>query len=483
MVFNFTQSLGNNRPVNVRRPLFNTTPYTNSASQNKYGGQSYTYKKFWEQFKASPECIAVISVPITDIIGDRPIFVSPDGTQLGRNKTIQANKFWRNNRGKEMVKAMLFDAFVTGDGYLWKGKMSKEDTNKIIKEMVDKFESRLSTKQVNDLAIKINQDEDLKKPKRLDYVASSTMDIQRDEFDVRGYIQRVNGITAKFPVEEIMHFRFMTLNGMIEGFAPLQALSAEIFLLRMIKENMMAYFNNGGTPSKVFTLPEDIANSENHQFLVETLARYNSVANRNGNLVFTGKVDIEDLNSTPKDMEYKDLSLYVTSNIAFAYGIPVSRIPYLIGQSATAGDSGGLAESGYWNRISEIQNQLEDLLNGQMFEEMGFHIRFDRKYKQDEVREAQTESMNAATVQVYQTILRQEGLKLSPKKMSEMLKINQQDLEEMSDKEMLTPQERTGMMNQNLLNDMQVSKEPDAQKRADTKRQVANNQQSNPSGV
>jgi hypothetical protein len=53
----------------------------------------------------------------------------------------------------------------------------------------------------------------------------------------------------------------------------------------------------------------------------------------------------------------------------------------------------------------------------------------------------------------------------------------------MSDKEMLTPQERTGMMNQNLLNDMQVSKEPDAQKRADTKRQVANNQQSNPSGV
>lgn len=431
-----------------------------------------SYQKFWKWFKTSPELIGTISIPITDILGDRPFFTSAEGEKLSKSEQKNAKKFWRNNRGKETLRASLFDAFITGDGYLWTGKPSKKEISAAVKEACKKLD--ISVFQTKELMVKASADEDLKVTRSLDYVAASTMTIVHDQFEIKEYVQNIMAQTSRFRPEDIIHYRFLTLDGRVEGFAPVEALSAEIFLLSFVKNNMLAYQRNGGNPDKVFILPKEIAKSKNHQFLLEQLQQYKRVQNRHGSLVFTGDLEIKDLQGNPKDLEYKELALYVTSNIAFAYGIPVSRIPYLIGSSATGGDSGGLSEKGYWTKISDIQDSIEDLLNGQLFEELGWNINFTRSYKQDEVREAQTRNMAADTVLKYQEILLKNNKQITLNKTLELLDWNDEDVEKVEIPE-ISKEINNPLENQNRLPNSEMDKEGDNRTRANTKRNAANN--------
>jgi len=454
------------------RPMFTSIP-TSFGGSASISTLHVSYKNFWNQFKRSPELVATLSIPITDIMGDRPNWFDNKGNELSEGERRKAKTFWRDNRGKETIKAMLFDGFLTGDGYLWKGSPTGKEIKEAVEKAVQILGHKMSALQTKELSSKIAQDEDIKKPKKFDYVASSTIEIQHDEFEIFGYKQRSQGKEALFDVEDIIHYRYMTLNGMVQGFSPVESLLSEITLLWLVKGNMLSFMRNGGSPDKVFILPKEIAKSKNHEYLVDTLRKYKKIENRHGNLVLTGELDIKDLQGNPKDLEYKDLALYITSNIAFAYGIPVTRIPYLIGASSNKGDSGGLSETGYWNKISEIQDSIEDLLNSQLFEAFGWNISFPRKYKQDEVREAQTNSMNADTVTKYQEILRDGDVKLTKKKVLSLLHMCNEDIREMTEEEK-NPPISTGLDGQNQLPDKQTGPEPDAQRRANTKRNVAN---------
>ncbi len=427
-------------------PLLTSIPtsFNGGVGLSRFGQEDY--KNFWRYFETNAELVATLSIPITDIL----------------------DKF------KETLRAALFDEFLTGDGYLWKGTPSKKDMLAAMKEVL---EARgISTLQIKEDFLLKQIDEDVKKAKSIDYVASSTMRVISTELDILGYEQRANGLTAQFSPESIIHMKYLTLNGRTQGFTPIQPLMAEIILLGLIKGNMNAVLENGGTPDKVFVLPKEIAKSKNHQYLVETLQKYKKIQNRHGNLVFTGEIDIQDLQGNIKDMEYKDLALYVTSNIAFAFGIPVSRIPYLIGSSATGGDSGGLGEKGYWNSISDFQDSLEDDLNSQLFEAYGWNIRFNRGYKNDVLKDAQVASMNADTLTKMQTILQAQGKQLSITKIAKELNLNEEDIE---DYEMMEEPLENSMMGQNMLPDKQLNKEPDNRARAEVKKKSAINVSNN----
>lgn len=473
MTFPVTEFLTRSRmtgePV-LHRPIFNAVPIATAGSRIQWQGN---YRSLWERLKRSPELLATISIPITDILGDRPEWTAPDGSNLGRNKKLQAQRFWRSNAGKEVLFAFLLDAFLCGDGFMWKGKPNKRETERAVKEVVKRFKEQLllDDLQVKELQAKAAMDEDVRAPKKIDHVASSTVQIIHDHFDIQGYEQSAAGIKVVFKPEEILHWRYMRINGEVQGFAPAEALAAEIMLLTLVKENMMSFMRNGGSPDKVFILPKELSRSKNHQYLIDTLRKYKSIANRHGNLVFTGELQIEDLQGSPKDLEYKDLALYITSNIAFSYRIPVTRIPYLIGTSSSKGDSGGLSESGYWNGISMIQDSLEDLLNSQLFEEMGWAIKFQRKYKQDEIREAQRDSMNADTIIKYQSILAKNGKQLKETKVLGLLHFNEEDIEDLDQSLLL---DGNGLTNQNMLPNKSVMTETDKQTRNNAKRNSAN---------
>lgn len=458
----------------LNRPLLNSIPIVSGTSPSFFGGRNVNYHLYWRQFRENPELLSPINTLCTDIIGERPTFVKPDGTPLGRNKRLDAQCYWQLNRGKETLKAVLLDCGVTGDGYVWKGLVDTNERIKTTERVVNRYRQFLSTKDYNKLMLKSLQDEDLKKPKSFDYVASATVTIDNTTHDIVGYTQRANGLTENFSPEQIIHFRWETINGFVEGFAPTEALQSEINLLWLVKGNMVAVMENAGSPDKIFILPKTQAGDKNHKLVEETLTKYKNVRQRHGVMVFTGEVDVQDITGSLTDLQFKDLALYITSNIAYAYNIPVTRIPYLIGSSSSSGDSGGMAEQGYWNQISERQDTVEDLMNHQLFHQLGWGIRLNRKYKQDVVRESQVFSMNADTVQKLQSIYRESKKRVTTSKINQILNIAPDDLEDIPEDELIDPLEKTGLMNRNFLDNQSVEKESDNRKRASTKRDVAN---------
>jgi len=65
---------------------------------------------------------------------------------------------------------------------------------------------------------------------------------------------------------------------------------------------------------------------------------------------------------------------------------------FLVGKAAAGGDSGGLADTGYWRKISVWQSKLEAVYNRELFVPFfGVEMKYRRGYLQDEVRETQNE--------------------------------------------------------------------------------------------
>lgn len=472
MVLPVTNFLSSSKPKR-KRPAYRDS-FFSSSRFNSLGG-TYSHAKQWRFFKQSPELYGVVSVPITDIMGDRPSFVRPDGSKLGPKLQNKAERLWKGNRMKETMRAILFDMFVTGDGYGWKGRLSDKERASYAKELADSFSPMLKTKeQYNSLVLKAMQDEVLKEPKKFDYVASSTVQIISDHFDVQAYRQISAGIQQDFTPEEIIHFRYETLDGSVQGYSPLESLFKEVLLLMYVKGNMQTYMENGGQPDKLYILKDSKPGSPAYERFRESLKTFNTPTGNHGSLLASGEVDVQDVSAHMSDLQFKELALWAASNIALAYHIPVNRIPYLVGESATKGDSGGLSDAGYWNMISERQDQVEDLMNSQFFSDLNFEIRLPRGYKQDEVRDAQTFSMNAQTVKELQSIYRSQGKQLTTSKINQLLNIAEHDIQPLPESELMSPEQRTGQQNQNLLNNLDVQNEPDNRKRADTKRNVAN---------
>lgn len=428
---------------NLHRPLINQLPIISSLNPSfGYGSVTTQKQKFWKWFKARPELNAPVQIRVDDTISGVEFF-AVDGKPLGRNKRINAEEFWNNNFMYEVLKSLEFDALVTGSGFLWMGSpLKSEDNLKTIKTACDKavrhfpsikeVDEELRSNISNALFLKV-MDEDISTPRIVDYVPSSTIVIEHDAYSVKNYHQYYAGNEVVFSPNEIIHIPLMRIDGKIDGFTPVESLGYELVLLWAIKENMLSYIRNGGSPNKAWILPDELANSTNHQWLTQQLASIGVLEARHGNFVVAGNVKIEDLEKNIKDMEYKDLALYVTSVIAFALRVPVSRIPFMIGGAQSKSDAGGLAESGYWSMIESRQKTLEMFLNSQLFNKVGFSIRFIKRYKIDDLREAQAMDMRATAVGKMSTELAKYGKKMTDDKMADLFDLSANDIEDMPD--------------------------------------------------
>ena len=402
---------------------------------------------------------------------------------LGRNKANQAQMFWDDNQLSERIKSVQFDRLVTGSGFLWKGKLSEKQIKNAVERTMSNFTfNGIKMREVGDIVLRKVMDEDLRKTRKVDYIASSSMTIEYDHTDILGYVQMVAANSRKFDVEEIIHIPLTRLNGKVDGFTPVESLTYELILIWAIKENMLSFMRNGGSPNKLFILPEEVANSDNHNYLTNVLMDRGVMENRHGNLVLTGNITVEDLEPKLKDMEYKELALYVTSNIAYALRVPVSRIPYMIGSSQSKGDAGGLAESGYWSMIESDQRTIEMHLNSQLFRELGFTVRFKKRYKLDNIRETQSMNMRADAAVKFSNLLSSQGYKMKIPKIISLLSGNESDVS-MNDVEEMSDDEKMEKQNSNIgksnLPDKEINSEEDKNKKNEDKKEAGKN---NPSG-
>lgn len=469
MALSLTKAIGMNKGGN--KPLLNARIPMGNQNGRHFGMDSIQRQKkqLWDWFKTRPELNSPVFVRVNDTIKEVEFF-KPDGTALGRNKRLEAERFYEENFVDDVLKSIWFDAIVAGSGFGWKGFLSDGQ----MKEVIDKTTEKLNVKSVEfkEFLAKA-MDEELRKPRIFDYLASSTVDIDYTESEVKGFTQTVNTLTKHFTNEEIVHFPFSRVNGEVNGYTPVASLAPELILIWFIKENMMAYMRNGGVPKKLFSLAEEIANSANHEYLIQQLQTYGAVQNRHGNMVLTGKVNVIDLEEKMRDMEYEKLAKYVMGNVAYALQIPNSRLPYNLDGKANS-DAGGLAEAGYWSMIQADQRKIETLMNTQVFKKLGFIMKFKEANRIDDLRETQAMSMKADAIQKMQSILQAKGKTITAAKIIRMMDFGEEDVED-APKEEMNSFEKTGLRNQNLLNNQELARGDSSVKREKARTAAVNN--------
>lgn len=462
-------------------PLLNSLFIERFTQFNPYD-QDNNFKTYMKWARRSPQLMGFLNIIATDMLSDSFDF-RPIDKSSGRNKMLKAKAFWELNRGTDVAEETIYDLLISGIGYNWLGKIDdsqlKEFCQLAVRETMPELKAQELEFKANLMVQIIKKNSSEKMAKKLRHIAASTVSIHTNEYEVLKYIQRVGVNTRTFSPDEILVFKLMPLDGKIFPFPPMEAILSEIYLLWLITQNYVSFFENGGKPDNVFILPKELAGSKNHKYLIDTLRKYKKIQNKHGNLVFTGELTIEKLMEIEHQMENKDLGLYLTSVLAMMYGVPVNRIPFLVGKAAAGGDSGGLADTGYWRKISVWQSKLEMTYNRDLWiPYFGVEMKFRRGYLQDEVRETQN-AMQMTSVAEQRINL---GL-WTVEEAGNYLKIDQEVIKEaQTEKKKREEEFKSGMLNQNLETNDNVMKNQDAKNKAKKKQETQIKHQQNAGG-
>ena len=374
---------GNKEPVlNDFMALLKTTPIMTTPTGIK------DYIKLW---KKTPEVISLTNAIRTDILSDGYSF---KGADINRKKAMQ---FAEDNAFDLQLEEFLDDSLQTGNAYFWLGKLKQEQVN----EAVSNFMQAQGVEQkelIRRYQVKMSVDEDTYGLRELRVVPSSTMSvIYGDKFGKTvSYKQQVASEFSTFTDKEIIHYTYMKVNGETYGFTPMESIVSEITLLGVLKDYWGNFFANNGTPDYMFVLPNEIVGSPNYANLIDTLKKFKKIENKHGNLVFTGEIKAQQLNSFTKDMEFKNLSEAMLKTLAMVWQVPPARY------GATEGKAGdqALANQAYYRNIAHQQSRLEFVLNTQLWKpNFKCEMKFNRSYKEDEIREVTIEKTRTDIVE------------------------------------------------------------------------------------
>lgn len=435
----FTSVFQSNRRVSFGTPLINVV----SASLNDFFssyGQTQKKKRLMAWFKNIPELTALASKVARDV-ASKWHFEPVKPNESGRNKILKANDFSQIVNIRRTRMQQVLDAIVTGEGYGWMGFLKDEMMIDVIskhvahsrflekKEKVDLVKSMFWELKQTDRLSTAAVDEDVRAPRMYRNVASTTVENIFDQVNVKGYRQRVGVNEILFNTEEMIHFTLMDVDGKVNGFTPVESILTQLELLRAMWQNMVSLQKNGGSPDKVFAFENLNPNSAAYKRIEEQLKKYKLVENKHGNMMFTGKLSIHDLQQLDQ-MQFKDMGLYITGLIAMQWEIPKSSIPYILGGTNTKDDTGGNSEKGYWRNVQTMQKTWADIENTQIWmPHFGVRIVFDNPFIQQDVQKETALSLKLANVQSMNSILGEVGLTLEKNKRLELLNINLEDTE------------------------------------------------------
>jgi len=407
--------------------------------QTELINQPVEYRFIDKWIQVSPETVAIIDILVSDMMGDGFSFE-------GKPSAVKAARsFAEDNFFKEELKKVLWDWFVYGDGYLWKGMVEKDDVQKI-----------------DPLA-----DEDVLRLVR--HVPTGTMNIflnqEKTEIALFKQITRDQFVTTWKP-KMIIHGKFITLRGKMYGFSPLAASLVEVQTIGFIKDYAGNFFKNGGTPDFLFNLQKENVGSANFKYLDELLRKYKPVSGKHGNMVLAGEVKVERLNDFSKDMEFRQLAIYLTGVIAFSYGMPVSKIAPILGTEVKiSSGADDLADAAYWRKISVHQDYWESLVNTQLFIPFfGAKFNFSRGYKQDEVRETQIMMQKVSALGSANNEFGRYGFHLSDEFVNKFFGLEPKDIKQGTLKPVLGTGLGRQMSNADMLDGPAKQKEKDAKR-------------------
>jgi len=389
-------------PFSRHIPMINSLTNSLSSYFAEYG-QIRKKKGLMSWYKTVPELTALVNKVAKDIV-TRWHF-EPVRSGSNRNRIMQANKFAQEVALTKLMFSQVVDLLVTGDGFGWMGKVTDENIRVAIRKRIKSISSvssgiistkeaellaerlLLEMKQESGLADTDGIDEDLLRPRKYRSVASSTMEIVYDQYDIGGYKQWVGMSQNNFTTEEIIHFTMMDVDGKVNGFTPVESMIVQLELLRNIWQNMLSLHRNGGVPDFIFSFKDMQPSDPMFEKLKDQIAKYRLVENKHGNLVFTGDVAVEALQQLDK-MQFQDEGLYITGVMAMQWSIPRSAIPYIVGNANTKDDTGGNSDKDYGLNVEFFQKVYAETMNTQLWiPHFGVKLVFDKRYINSDIQE------------------------------------------------------------------------------------------------
>lgn len=411
-----------------RDPLANDLPISFIGAAN-IQSKPINYTALWNWFKKCPEIIAILNCIIEDIMSDSHYF------EGDKEKRDAAEDFMLRTRLKDKLTSFLMDVFVTGDGYLYIGKLKETQVKNLIYAVLGKL--GLESKSLNTEKIMLNLKSDASlftEAKEVEYIPSSTVTIMADEYGhPQKFVQMVGNNKIEYDPEEVIHYKCMDIDGKIYGFTPFSSIMIEMDLLANIKGTALHHFLNGGTPNKMYILKNISMNSPQYKRFKRALEEYKIITNKYRNMVVCaegGDIEVKDLNPMNKDMEYRELAIYVTQVLIMLWGIPPSRIPNMGGKTGSGSGDQTTSSEGYYRKISHYQDKLESLLYRHIFRDMSVKFRFEKTYLQDEVREAQVDMFHADSILKKQGLLGKYNKRMTIDTLLRGLGLDDDDVEE-----------------------------------------------------
>lgn len=380
-----------------------------------------TAKVLMKEVLRSPEMLGILNALVGDLLhGFHFEAIENESSGPGRKKNDaaervrKAEQFAKKNMIITEFEPAYRDWLITGDAYLWTGIPHKDEIEiqKIIQKTAEKYNIPNFPSEV-----KVSEffDEDFQ-GKRIEHVASTTMEPLYNERRVYGFKQAIGSATLvdasgtreldvqtgssgliekQWPSEDIIHAKFMDIDGKVWGYTPTQALLPIISTLAMHKDYMGHFFDNNGVPNKLFMFKKAHPSHPSVKALEKVLLEQRSGQNKQRNLILTSEVEVQDLNKFDKDMEFRQLATYYTGIIALVFNMPIDRIQAIVVDQKPVGSD--INDTAYWRSISKAQRYWADLLNGQFFnEELGVDIVFDNPFIQDKIRIAQEKTQMLA---------------------------------------------------------------------------------------
>jgi len=351
-------------------------------------GGNINVDTLYETVKHSPEIMACILAIVEDIMADGWRFEGSKSAVENANKFQAASKFYK------ILTNALIDLLITGDAYILKLAVNEEQLKQLYTKLTDGLAKAFNV-TLDKAGIYETLKQDAIKPKDLQLLKASTMKINFDETgEVSSFEQTIdNGtggekLTRVYAPKDVIHITTYNIGGKPYGFTPLEPLLSDVATLIFAKEFAGKYFENDGVPYFLFNLPEATPDDRQYELLKKELKEMKKTSNKYRTLVTTGKIDAIQINKFNKDMEYSKLITHFTQIVFMAFGVPAHRVNFTMDVKGSATELGKI-ESGYFKKIGFMQKAIEEIVNGDLWNDFTVELRFFKSYKIDEMREAQ----------------------------------------------------------------------------------------------
>ncbi|MFA5138347.1 MAG: phage portal protein [Elusimicrobiota bacterium] len=205
------------------------------------------------------------------------------------------------------------------------------------------------------------------RPRELWTLDAPTLRLRVDEHGlILGYIQaQIGQQEIGFEPREVMHFKLGTKGASLFGLSPLASLILPVTVDKFAQVYNRAFFLNGAKVRGAFIMkdstPEQV--ERNREYLKE---RAKDLDLAHSDLILEGAVEVKQVGTTQKDMEFLSLREFTRNEILAVYGVPPAMVSIIETGNIGAGTGETQRQNFYEETIAPFQYRVAEKITKQV---------------------------------------------------------------------------------------------------------------------